>query len=93
MILLKDVRGVLISASLFGCAVTSVYADEACDAEISAIQAAIDMPAPGVKGGDIEQSTILLEILTSNCAGGSSLDSEAATVQEIRTMLKVDGAS
>jgi len=93
MKILKNIKGVLISAGLFSCAVGSAYADEACDTEALAIQAAIEAPAPGVTAGDIEQSTILLNMLTSNCAAGSSLDNESATVQSIHGMLKMDGAS
>ena len=63
------------------------YADPACDAEVAAIQAELDGPPVGVSSGDLEQATILFDMLSANCAGGSTLEAEAPTSQQIRFML------
>ena len=63
------------------------YADPACDAEVAAIQAELDAPAAGVSSGDLEQATILFDMLSADCAGGSTLDAEAPISQQIRNLL------
>lgn len=77
----------LLFSGVFALAMSSAYADSACDAEVVTLQAAIDAPAAEVSDADLEQAIILFDMLSANCASGSTLDDEAPISQQIRALL------
>jgi hypothetical protein len=70
-------------------AVSPAMADEACDAEITAINDAIAAPAQGVNAGDIEQAQIMLDMVAERCASGATIESVEGEVSAIKLMLKM----
>lgn len=82
---------------LFGCvlalAMSSAYADPACDAEVVTLQAELDAPTATVSVANLEQATLLLERLSEACASDSTLENEAPNWQQIRALLGMGEAS
>ncbi len=80
-------REIFLCSGLLGICMSPAYADPACDAEVVAIQAALDTPAAGTSAANLEQAEILSEILSGNCASGSTLVDAAPVSQQIRSLL------
>ncbi len=83
----RNLKLLFAGAFSMGLVMSPAYADPACDAEVAAIQAELDAPAAGVSSGDLEQATILFDMLSADCAGGSTLEAEAPISEQIRNLL------
>ena len=85
-------RKILCSGALV-LAMSSAYADPACDAEVVAIQAGIDAPAAEVSATDLEQAQSMLYILVEDCDSGSALDEVTSLSNSIRSLIGMEEAS
>ena len=59
-----------LPALLFGvamCFTQVVLADAACDAEIAAIQSALDTPSASISSDNLQQAQQLFKVLTADC--------------------------
>lgn len=83
----------LICSGVLMLAMSSAYADPACDAEVVTIQAAIDAPAAEISAADLEQAQQMLNILAEDCDGGSALDEVSSLSDAIRSLLGMEGGS
>jgi hypothetical protein len=82
---------VLIYGGMLALVMSSAYADSACHAEVASIQAELDAPAAWVSPNELKQAKIMTNVLSEDCAGGSSLDSVIALADNIRTVLGMGG--
>lgn len=78
---------ILLCSGLLALAMSPVYADPACDAEVAAIQVELDAPAAGISAADLEQAQQLFNVLSADCGGGTPLDTAAPLAQQIRSLL------
>ena len=78
---------ILLCGGVLALAMSPAYADQACDAEVTAIQAELNAPAAGVSASDLEQAQQMLNALSADCAGGSTLESVAGLANAIRSLL------
>ncbi len=77
----------LLFGGVLALAMSSAYADSACDAEVVTLQAEIDAPTSVVSAADLEQAQQMLDVLTEDCNGGSALDDVADFANSIRSLL------
>lgn len=91
---MKSLNKNRLKAAVFGVFLGSIaspaFADEACESEITAINSAIEAPAPGVTSGDLEQAQIMLLQVSESCAGGATLASVENEVDAIKHMLRME---
>ena len=84
-----------LPALLFGvamCFTQVVLADAACDAEIAAIQSALDTPSASISSDNLQQAQQLFKVLTEDCGGGTPIETAAPIVQQIRSLLAMGEA-
>jgi hypothetical protein len=84
--------GILLCSGVLALAMSPASADPACDAEILVIQSEMNTPAAGVSSSDLEQAQHMLNVLSQDCTGGSSLDDVASLANAIRSLLGLGGA-
>lgn len=92
---MKTSFGLVTSLSLAGAlllATSPAYGDEACNAEVAAIQPVLSAPGASVKEADLEQATILFKVLKEQCTAGSTLEDVSAVSKQIRALLNMEGA-
>jgi len=86
-------RTISLSSGVIALFMGPAFADPACDAELAAIQAALDAPAAGVSAGDLEQAGILFTDLSEACSAGTPLEEVSEQIsQQIRALLAMGGA-
>ena len=88
-----SLSSILLCGGVLAFAMSPAYADLACDVEVAAIQAGVDAPAAAVSAADLEQAQNMLNVLTEDCAGGSTLESVASLSSAIRSLLGMGGGS
>jgi hypothetical protein len=77
----------LLFSGVLAFAISTAYADPACDAEIVAIQAAVDAPADGISPDNLEQARHLLRVLIADCDSGTPFETVAPVAKQIRSLL------
>ena len=82
----------LLLGGVLALAMSTAYADPACDAEIVTLQAEIDAPTTVVSAADLEQAQQMLNVLNEDCNGGSTLDGVATLADDIRSLLGIGEA-
>ena len=88
----SKIKIILFCSACLAFMMSPVYADEACDAEVVAIQAVLDAPSSEISDANIEQSTILFNMLSEQCSSGAALSDNTILSQQIRVLLGMGDA-
>ena len=77
----------LLFSGVLVLAMSSAYADSACEAEVVALQPEVDAPTAEVSAADLAQAQQMFTVLSEDCDGGSTLDNVSPFADYIRSLL------
>ena len=67
--------------------VSPTYADQACDNEVTAIQAVLNSPPSDISSTDLDKAYALFNDLVRSCASGATLADVQAMKDSLRSLL------